>query len=193
MSGRDDGENNRVAAAVFGRQALKPRRLRSLTNSAAHSEWSEIGVLRTDWSRTSPRLTVGYSQRKFSSEFDCGRELLWSGGCDPQVRFNGTAGENVSLAMTNVSFSAAQVSLIVSDTNPQAAAQVASGPTYTRAQTDDATQHLAAIHEGRFDDQHDVTGAGHGGHSYTNPKRERGSGGIDHPLATLPRWRFGLV
>ncbi|MFL6207371.1 MAG: glycerate kinase [Pyrinomonadaceae bacterium] len=42
---------------------------------------------------------------------------------------------------------AAQVSLIVSDTNPQAAAQVASGPTYTRAQTGDATQHIAAILE----------------------------------------------
>jgi hydroxypyruvate reductase len=42
---------------------------------------------------------------------------------------------------------AAQVSLIVSDTNPQAAAQVASGPTYTRVQVDDATQHIAVILE----------------------------------------------
>jgi hydroxypyruvate reductase len=42
---------------------------------------------------------------------------------------------------------AAQVSLIVSDTNPQAAAQVASGPTYPRAQADDATQYVVAILE----------------------------------------------
>ena len=42
---------------------------------------------------------------------------------------------------------AAQVSLIVSDTNPGAAAQVASGPTYAPAQADDAAHVVADILE----------------------------------------------
>jgi hypothetical protein len=58
-------------------------------SAAAHSERSQLGVLRTSWSPTCPKLTIGYSRRNLAVELDCGQELLASGDWRQEVHFNG--------------------------------------------------------------------------------------------------------
>ncbi len=89
-----NGKNERIAAAIF-KKTKRANRLVSkggkskLPSPATHSEWSAFGLLRSDWSATSPRLAVGYSGRRIATELTSGRETIWSGICQPQVRFQG--------------------------------------------------------------------------------------------------------
>ncbi|HEX3658174.1 MAG TPA: hypothetical protein VHV55_20465 [Pirellulales bacterium] len=58
-------------------------------NPAMHSEWSDVALLRRDWSPASPRLAVGYSGRTLVCEAAAGRHVLFSGPCQPQIRSAG--------------------------------------------------------------------------------------------------------
>ena len=58
-----------------------------LPEAAAHSEWAATAVLRPDWSRSAPRLTVLYPGQSCRVELACGKDVLWSGpwGLDLQI------------------------------------------------------------------------------------------------------------
>lgn len=51
-------------------------------------EWAGLAVLRPNWARTSPRLTVAYGSRQVNTELSLGEKCLWSGAWTLDVRFN---------------------------------------------------------------------------------------------------------
>lgn len=57
--------------------------------ASAHSEWSEIAVMRPTWSASSPRLTVAYGGPEVQAELELAGELLWSGEWNAKVCANG--------------------------------------------------------------------------------------------------------
>jgi hypothetical protein len=57
--------------------------------AAVHSEWAAVSVLRPDWSRSSSRLTVLYPDKSCRVELGCGKDVLWSGDWDFDVRIDG--------------------------------------------------------------------------------------------------------
>lgn len=64
---------------VLGRSSKEGPAVKSRT-AAMHSEWSEVGVLRSDWSATADRLVVDYSGAELAAELATGRAVLFSGG-----------------------------------------------------------------------------------------------------------------
>lgn len=60
-----------------------------LPRSAIHSEWAAAAVLRPDWSRSAPRLTVLYPGKSCRVELACGSDVLWSGEWGFDVRIDG--------------------------------------------------------------------------------------------------------
>jgi hypothetical protein len=66
----------------IGRQTEPPR----FPPPAVHSEWSEIAVLRPDWSPRAERLTVAYGDRAARLELAIGADLLLSGRWDLELR-----------------------------------------------------------------------------------------------------------
>ncbi|HEX4147565.1 MAG TPA: hypothetical protein VHY20_01200, partial [Pirellulales bacterium] len=90
-----NAKTTRAATEMLTGEASKPRKSRlsergkSLPSPATHSERSAFGLLRTDWSADSTRLAVGYSGRHIATELTCGRDIIWSGHCQPQIRFQG--------------------------------------------------------------------------------------------------------
>ncbi len=64
---------------------------RKLHKAAVHSEWASVAVMRPDWSRTSPRLSVLYPDATCHIELSCGKDVLCSGQWDLDVRFDGVA------------------------------------------------------------------------------------------------------
>jgi hypothetical protein len=61
----------------------------NLPRAAIHSEWAAAAVLRPDWSRSAPRLTVLYPGKSCRVEFACGTDVLWSGDWGFDVRIDG--------------------------------------------------------------------------------------------------------
>lgn len=57
--------------------------------SAAHSEWAEMALLRSNWKRTSASLALTFHDRKIESELNVGGETVWSGHTDPDIQING--------------------------------------------------------------------------------------------------------
>ncbi len=68
-----------------GKRAGKP----ALPDAATHSEWAAVGVLRPDWSLGGPRLTAAYPGQSVQIELESGRERLWSGVWQLEVRCQG--------------------------------------------------------------------------------------------------------
>jgi len=60
-----------------------------LPKAAVHSEWAAAAVLRPDWSRWAPRLTVLYPGESCRVELACGKDVLWSGNWGFEVRVDG--------------------------------------------------------------------------------------------------------
>ncbi len=56
-----------------------------LPETGLYSEWSQVGVLRTDWSRRSPQLGVMYADGQLQTELSNAKRLIWSGCMQPQV------------------------------------------------------------------------------------------------------------
>src|SRR3990172_9267254 len=56
---------------------------------AVHSEWAAVAVLRPDWSRSAPRLTVLYPGASCRVELAVGKDVLWSGEWTVDVRIDG--------------------------------------------------------------------------------------------------------
>jgi len=60
-----------------------------LPKPAVHSEWAELAVLQTDWSRQAVRLTVAYGEAAPRIELEADRELLLSGPWELEVSLSG--------------------------------------------------------------------------------------------------------
>jgi hypothetical protein len=85
--------DDRATERVFrlqenGRHGLRRARGKTLPPPALESEWAGIAVLRPDWSRTAPRLTVSYVGQQVATELSLNTKCLWSGTWELDVRFN---------------------------------------------------------------------------------------------------------
>ncbi len=67
-------------------RAIKPGRLPS---PAVHSEWAEIAVLRTDWSRRAAQLSVAYGEQAVRLKFTVGSDTFFAGRWELDVRIDG--------------------------------------------------------------------------------------------------------
>lgn len=94
-----DDDDRAVAAAVLppgksaGRKSAgrKSGGRAGLPEAAVHSEWASTAVLRPSWSRSAERLTVVYAGRSVRTELGCGKDVLWSGQWELDVRLDGQA------------------------------------------------------------------------------------------------------
>jgi hypothetical protein len=89
--GGDEGDHD-IAALVLPRahKAARPRvNEAALPEPANDSEWAAVAVLRPRWSRSTPWLTVRYPHRQFQMELSCGKDVLWSGPWELDVRADG--------------------------------------------------------------------------------------------------------
>ncbi len=91
-----DDDDRKIAALVLPRRLLvkagrfrKAPTDRKLPKAATHCEWAATAVLRPDWSRSGERLTVVYAGRSVHTEFGCGKDVLWSGEWELEVRVGG--------------------------------------------------------------------------------------------------------
>lgn len=84
----EDDQN--LAKVVFPRlgktRSAKKPSLNSLPETSTHSEWSELAVLQTEWTAKSPRLTVGFDNKKVVAELSCGG-VLFSGEMNSEILF----------------------------------------------------------------------------------------------------------
>ncbi len=60
-----------------------------LPDPAVHSGWAAATVLRPDWSRLGPRLTVLFPSQEVHMELECKGDVLWSGRWELEVRRDG--------------------------------------------------------------------------------------------------------
>jgi hypothetical protein len=77
----------------------KPRRRRGQAGGPSaklHSERAGLGVLRIDGLRSAPHMTVAYAGPTCHVELARGKEVLWSGPWDLEVRTGGVLAEAVS-------------------------------------------------------------------------------------------------
>jgi hypothetical protein len=65
------------------------RPLKKAPSPADNSEWSELAVLRTDWSRDANSLVVNYSGKRVQVELRVGRETILAGALEFEARLNG--------------------------------------------------------------------------------------------------------
>lgn len=63
---------------------------------SAHSETSQLSVLRINWNANAARLVVSTAQRRLKVEFDAGRELVVAGDWTPEVTHNGNVLQPIS-------------------------------------------------------------------------------------------------
>jgi hypothetical protein len=87
-----DKPTRRLVRAVLGprkksrARAIQPGRLPS---PAVHSEWAEIAVLRTDWSRRAAQLSVAYGEQAVRLKFTVGSDTFFAGRWELDVRIDG--------------------------------------------------------------------------------------------------------
>ena len=83
----DDRTTERLFRLFENPSSRKARRT-DLPSPAFAGEWAGLAVLRPDWQRSSPQLTVAYGSRQMLMELSVGPKCLWSGAWDFEVRFN---------------------------------------------------------------------------------------------------------
>ena len=89
--GGDDDDRD-IAALVLPRRNKAGKREideSALPEAANHSEWASVAVLRPNWSRSEPRLTAVYEGKSLRIELDCGKDVLFSGTWELDVRLGG--------------------------------------------------------------------------------------------------------
>jgi hypothetical protein len=87
LSGRP--ADRRLAALLLPGGKKKDGRDADLPAAAVHSEWAATAVLRSNWSRSAPRLTVVYPETSCRMELSCGEDVLWSGPWALDVHVDG--------------------------------------------------------------------------------------------------------
>jgi hypothetical protein len=95
-----DKTDRAIAAIVLSDRKNRNKRSQhaavELPRAAVHSEWAAVGVLRPDWSRSAPRLTLLYPEASCRVELACGKDVLWSGDWSYQLRVDGMSAAPVS-------------------------------------------------------------------------------------------------
>lgn len=87
----DEEDAELVRLALTGRRLEKRHQSNQKTPlPGTHSEWAEIGVLRSDWSRAANVLAVTYHDRQIETELSCPKQIVWSGVWNPEVVINQT-------------------------------------------------------------------------------------------------------
>jgi hypothetical protein len=85
-----DEDDHALAAAVLPGSKEKRRQGKAGSRKATiHSEWAAAALLRPDWSRSAPRLTVLYPDTDCRIELACGRDVLCSGQWSLEVSLDG--------------------------------------------------------------------------------------------------------
>jgi hypothetical protein len=87
-----DADDRKISALIL--PGAKNRARKSLDESAlpepaSESEWAAVAVLRPRWARSGERLTVVYPRRECRLELSCGKDVLWSGPWELDVRIDG--------------------------------------------------------------------------------------------------------
>ncbi|MBN2218011.1 MAG: hypothetical protein JW719_11610 [Pirellulales bacterium] len=88
----DDEDDRRIAAEVLpGKKKASQDRAgrRVLPEASAHSEWSTATVLRGDWARRGPRLSVLYPGHRVLVEWSVDGDVVWSGDWGWEIRRDG--------------------------------------------------------------------------------------------------------
>ncbi len=57
--------------------------------SAAHSEWAEMAILRPDWLRGGEHVVVTHSDQNVNMELNCGPVTVWSGEWSTRIAIDG--------------------------------------------------------------------------------------------------------
>jgi len=94
-----DDDDRKIAALVLpgGKKSPKKRtHRRALPEAATHSPWAGVTMLRSDWSRSAQRLTVVYPGDSMRVELSCGKDVLWSGLWEWDLRVDGRPVEPAS-------------------------------------------------------------------------------------------------
>jgi len=87
-----DEDDHRIARLLLpaGKKSGKrPVAASGLPKASMHSQWASAVVLRRDWSRTGERLTVLYPGQSLQTELSCGKDVLFSGDWQWEVRCDG--------------------------------------------------------------------------------------------------------
>ncbi len=74
---------------TVGTRSQRLRRAKDMPPPANESEWAATAVLRPDWLRAAPRLSVAYSGPQVEIELAIGKDCLWSGNWTIEVKRNG--------------------------------------------------------------------------------------------------------
>ncbi len=95
-----DADDRKIARLVLPGQK-KPLRKDAVARvhlpvAAYHSEWAGVSVLRPDWSRGCQRLAVIHDSPAMRVELVCGRDVVFSGISNVEVRLQGRAVESAS-------------------------------------------------------------------------------------------------
>jgi hypothetical protein len=85
----DNAASVTAEALFFGQSPPLNGKRKLMLPSAVHSEWSELAVLRANWSKNSPALAINYGSGQIECELVSQQRVLWSGACDPQVELEG--------------------------------------------------------------------------------------------------------
>lgn len=85
-----DEEDARIAEfALPGKSTKEIVSEWSLDESSYESEWAQVAILRTDWSRRSPRLAIDYSGEDVKVELETEGEILAAGWWKPRISLDG--------------------------------------------------------------------------------------------------------
>ena len=85
-----DGKTRRAADLVLpGRKRPSGAGDVRLPETAIHSEWSGIGVLRRQWRAGSEMLTAAYGDGPLLTELQLGSDIVWSGDLTPSIAIDG--------------------------------------------------------------------------------------------------------
>jgi hypothetical protein len=87
-----DEDDRDIAALVLPRpKRAASRRVANmaLPEAATHSQWAAAAILRAGWSPRDPQFSLVYPDGVVRAELRCGREILFSGDWDLEIRRDG--------------------------------------------------------------------------------------------------------
>lgn len=86
-----DEDDREIAARLLPRQPKRRKRTSALAlpELTLHSEWAAMAVMHSEWSSSSERLTAAWPGQTVRLELAAGKELLWSGSWQWELRIDG--------------------------------------------------------------------------------------------------------
>jgi hypothetical protein len=94
-----DAADHAIASLLFdGKSKRKGRRKKErfpvvakLPEASVHSEWAATALLRPSWASSAPRLSVLFPDASCRMELASGKDILWSGDWEMDVRIDGAS------------------------------------------------------------------------------------------------------